>query len=211
MNLKYWSGLIAIVAAFALVFVRGTDLDARLAAHQKELDAALNSRAFHIDPAELLGLTVNSSVRLQLLDVRPEADFNLFHIIDSRHVSLNDLSDPEWSKSLMPDAVTILISNDEARAETAWRTLRVQGVPQLYILAGGVNFWLDIYGAHPREDAATAHVEPGGPDTFRHSFDLALGAAQLGADPDPAHTPTREYQAKVELSQPGRKKSGGCG
>ena len=38
-----------------------------------------------------------------------------------------------------------ILAGDEARAEEAWRTLRAQGVRHVYVLAGGLNLWLDVF------------------------------------------------------------------
>ena len=60
-----------------------------------------------------------------------------------------------WSRQLSDDAVVVVMSNDEQAAEQAWKRLAVQRV-NAYVLAGGVNRWLDLYHNH------TANVP--GPD-----------------------------------------------
>jgi hypothetical protein len=108
------------------------------------------------------------------------------------------------------NAAKIIVSNDENRAEEAWRILTVQGVKDLYILGGGVNFWLELY-TKPDEQSINVPVPEGGDDILHHTFEAALGSKHPAADPDPAHLPKRTYDPKIKLIGPVVAKSGGCG
>ena len=83
--------------------------------------------------------------------------------------------------------------------------------PNVYILAGGLNLWLNIYGVSEEEvagHAGTSLAQPNG--RLRHRFKMALGARHAAARPDEDLAPQREYTPKVRLLKK-IAKAGGCG
>jgi len=206
MNLKRIGALAAVAAAVGLLFVEQPTLDDRLRSRAPELEARLEAREVHVDPAELLSILNTYTTGLRILDVREESDFNLFHIVDSVRVTPEQVRDRAWVKGLPPETVFVLVSNGEARAAEAWELLTVQNVPNLYILAGGLNAWLDLYGG-PGPAAAPG---PAG-DTLRHRFSAAMGARHPASDPDLHEAPHREYVQKVKSLGRSVRKAGGCG
>ena len=72
----------------------------------------------------------------------------------------------------------VVMSNDEAAATEAWKTLVAERVPNVYILEGGVNNWLSLFAA---EDAAIIPTPtPPGDDQLRYLFTAALGDRYAG-------------------------------
>ncbi|MBM3319943.1 MAG: YeeE/YedE family protein [Candidatus Eisenbacteria bacterium] len=176
----------------------------------------LDERRVQIHPAELVDLARNDQVRLLLLDLRDESDFNVFHLVDSRRVTLEEVRDGLPALGLLSapaNTVTVLISNGEERATDAWKLLATSGVLNVYILEGGINNWLDVYG-HPEHDAICPEGEASGGtariEAFAHRFEHALGSAQPSADPDALAERAIEFTPKVEL-QIRKKLGGGCG
>ncbi len=51
-------------------------------------------------------------VVLRMIDARDEADYNLFHRVDSTRLAPGRLQDP-WVKSLPADAIKVVMSNSE--------------------------------------------------------------------------------------------------
>ena len=96
----------------------------------------------------------NNQVQVVLVDVRSQSDYNVFHLLDAQNVSLQQL-DSGWAARLPDEAVVVVMSNDEQAANEAWKHLAVQLNPnpqlpvsdrsRVYVLAGGVNRWLDVY------------------------------------------------------------------
>lgn len=88
----------------------------------------------------------NDRVDVVMLDMRAERDYNLFHVEDAWLVSQDDL--PELAHTLLEKPVNTLfvtMSNDEAAAIEAWKTLAAESVPNVYNLEGGVNNWLNTF------------------------------------------------------------------
>jgi rhodanese-related sulfurtransferase len=166
-------------------------LDDRLGWMSSALGAELDERKPHIDPGELLALLNNNHVRLDVLDTRPEADFNLFHIMDSRRLESEPGTD-SWVRSLPATSVKVVIAADEKSAEQTWMRLRALGLINVYLLEGGVDGWLSAY-------------HDGTP------FRAALGARHPASRPNLATAPERKFEKKVKVSAGAKSAGGGCG
>jgi len=213
MRAKIFGIMLAVLAGVGLLFLGQPSVSDKLEALQPQLDAVLKAREVQIDPAELIDLIYSFNTGLRIIDVRSEADFNLFHIVDAQHTTFEQIGDREWVKNLPKQTVIVLVSNDEKRATSAWKLLSAQGVENLYILEGGINYWLDLYGedASGLEEGTQPMPQPDGDDSLRHKFDLALGGNHPASDIDPAHISKREYAKKVKPIGPAAKKTGSCG
>lgn len=176
----------------------------------------LDNREVQIVPVELLDYMKNDLVRTILIDVRDEADFNLFHLIDAQHLDVLDLPGKIRREYLQATSNTlfVLMSNDEERATEAWKIMRSEAIENVYILDGGVNNWLDTFvelvnHSEPLvEDgpifyANTDHVDE---DIFHYKFGAALGSNYAAADPE-IHDHKFEYIPKVKMKV--KKASGG--
>lgn len=201
------AGAVLLLALGAGLAVRGgPGVEARARRLQPDLDRKVASREFAVDPAELLELRHNRLVRLQVFDVRSEADYNLFHIFDAVRLAPSEI-DASIARRIPSGAIVVLVSNDEAAAVRAWRRLAALGVPNAYWLSGGANLWLDVY----REGRADARPAPDGPDVLRHRFDRALGGSWPFSDPDPARAPARAFERRVRSVAASAAPKGGCG
>lgn len=174
----------------------------------------LEDRLVQIHPGELIQVAANRSLKLLVMDVREERDYNLFHLLDSRRVPLEELEAGALTKELLdepPNAVIVLVSNDEDRASEAWRYLTGEGIMNLYLLEGGINGWLDAFagegaceGCRPMEDGE------GEPGALRWSFEAALGSNRPIANPDLFRDKSMFFIPKVKLEVKARP-AGGCG
>jgi rhodanese-related sulfurtransferase len=172
----------------------------------------LVAREVYIDPGELLQLMNDDYIDLQIFDVRDEPDWNLFHLADAERMPLKGLpAQRERLQELPENAVLVVVSNDESLATEAWKHLMVIARPNAYILAGGLNQWLTIYGAADAGTAADTGITSALPDgTLRHKFKRALGERHAAARPDEHHAPQRDYTPKVQLLKK-ITRAGGCG
>lgn len=196
------------MAAVAIVVGQPT-IERRVAWQNPELDAKLASRKVQIDPGELLSLMHNNQIQLVLLDVRNEPDFNRFHLADARRIDSDMITDRNPAH-IDPKEVYVVMSNDEGQAEQAWKRLAVRRNANAYILAGGINRWLDVFADHqpniPGPDAPVA-----GDDTLRHQIIEALGARHAASRPHASEVPDRPFETKVQVLTPVRAPGGGCG
>lgn len=200
---------VGLLLATTTALVGQPTVERRVGWQDEQLSQRLRDREIHIDPAEVLGLMHDRSVRLVLVDVRTESDYNAFHLLDAEHVPWQEL-DITWGARLPSEAVVVVMSNDEWAADEAWKRLAVQPGINAYVLAGGINRWLDLY-TERRADVPDSDVRPQGNDTCRHPFASALGERHATARPKLDETPDRSFTAKVKRQTPQRTASGGCG
>jgi rhodanese-related sulfurtransferase len=170
----------------------------------------LARRLVQIHPAELLNTLADPRLNTIMLDVRSEADYNLFHLRGARRVSLADVADlvPALLVNDSSRTIVVVMSNDEAAATEAWRILVAESVPNVYILEGGINNWISIFGAGEADIIPTP--VPGAVDRLDYSFPAALGDRYEAADPNP-HEWEIEYTPRIELERRRGPSGGGCG
>lgn len=210
------AGVITLLALLVMVMGQPTVAD-KWTWIADEKEPLLENREVQIEPAELLDFIANDLVKVVLLDVRDEADFNLFHIRDAQHINLAELPTLAQKDYLSRPANTLFVtaSNDEKRATEAWKILKAQSIENAYILEGGINNWLAMYNEaedlHSEEPQAkyiriVDNSIPAGQDILQYRFGAALGGNYAASDPDPHHFET-EYTPKVKMKV--KKASGG--
>jgi rhodanese-related sulfurtransferase len=210
-NLQVIGAGLLLVAAGALALHGQPELKKKWEFMAPEYASRLEYREVYIDPAELLHMINDDYIELVIYDVRNERDWNIFHLVDAERVALKDLpGQRERLRNLSELGVVVIVSNDEIRATEAWKRLMALAKPNVYILEGGLNHWLNVYGVVEEEHeghGAASLARPNG--TLRHPFKLALGARHAAARPDEHHFPAREYTPKVKLLKKVAR-AGGC-
>jgi rhodanese-related sulfurtransferase len=205
---RYGAAGVLVLGAVGLIFVGQPSNDDRWAMIADEKQPLLDGREVQIHPGELLDSLHDTSLKVIMLDVREEADYNLFHILDARHTPLETLPDIVADLHFEPEnALFVTMSNDEAAATDAWKLLVAESVPNVYILEGGINNWIATFG----EDDLTKNFNAGaGDDQLCYIFDSAMGSRYAAAEPDPeAHE--LEYTPKIKMEIKRAPTSGGCG
>jgi rhodanese-related sulfurtransferase len=205
---RYAAAGALIVGAVGLIFIGQPTNTERWTRFSSEKQVLLDDRAVQIHPGELLDLTHDNQIKIVMLDVREEVDYNLFHILDARHVPLDELGDIISDLHFEPaNTVFVTMGNDETAATEAWKMLVAESVPNVYILEGGINNWIAIFG---NDDLTKTFNKGAGDDQLCYIFDSALGARNPAAEPD-AHNLELDYTPKVKLEMKRAPTSGGCG
>jgi len=173
-------------------------------------DSMLELRYVFITPAEAFKAKYNQSMNPILLDVRSEADYNLYHIENAINVPLKHFKDvvPLLLSEPPANSVFVLMSNDETAATQAWKILVGSSVQNVYILEGGVNNWIAFFG---KDDKALQPVTKTGDDKLGYVFLAALGSRYESCSPDPQEYEKLEFEAKIKLQLNRDKSGGGCG
>lgn len=149
----------------------------------------------------------NNRLNLVMLDVRTVRDYNQFHLRAAKHVGLDEVATGDLAAELIEGpsrTVVVAMSNAETSSTEAWKALTAQNVQNVYILEGGVNEWLTIFG----EDADPRPTNY--PEQSQFVFTAALGDRCVASDPD-AHEWELEYTPKVQLADEQGPSTGGCG
>jgi len=213
-KMPVWSvpaALSLIAVAMAALLIGQPDNQDRWTRIADEAQAKLDQRAVQISPAEMLSLINDSKLKPMLIDVRDETDYNQFHIHGANLLSMDNLLVASKAMQFeLANTVFVLISNDEARATEAWKILKAESLPNLYLLEGGVNGWLAMFAdeqflkdnllADPKDDCLAYH------------FDAALGDRIAAAEPEYSKTDLRlQFKPKIKLELKRAPTSGGCG
>jgi len=173
----------------------------------------LSNRLVFISPAETFKAKYNQSMNPVYLDVRSEADYNLYHIEDAVNVPLEQISEivPVLLTEPPANTVYVVMSNDEIAGVSAWKVLVASSVPNVYILEGGVNNWIAFFGP---DDETLQSVQPAtnpAPDQLAYIFPEALGNRYESCDPSPIEYEALEFETKIKLELKRDKSGGGCG
>ena len=172
-------------------------------------DQMLEKRLVQVTPEELFKTRYNQAINLILLDVRPESDYNLYHINGALNVPMDKLKSVTPSLLSEPPAnsVFVLMSNDEETATRAWEQLAAEAVPNVYILEGGINNWIKVFGKEEGFKAVASPVK----DQLGYIFPSALGSQYASCDPSPMENENLDFVSKIKLELKRDKSGGGCG
>jgi hypothetical protein len=205
------AGAAALVAvALAVIVIGSPTTEQKYARVAGAKDAALVAREVQISPAELFHTMYDNQLQLLMLDVRAESDYNLFHLRGARNVPDAEVKTlvPELLAHAAANRVVVVMSNDEATATAAWKTLVAEAIPNVYILEGGVNNWLALFG---KDEPSITALENAAPESLRYRFPAALGDRYKCAAPSLMEYETLEYEPKIKLQLQRDKTGGGCG
>jgi rhodanese-related sulfurtransferase len=203
------AGMLVVIAAAVLVIGQPTTSEkwSMLAVEKEPL--LVQQRAYQIHPGELLDLMHNDGIKLFMIDVRTESEYNLFHLHTAQNITLDELPEHIPNYLLEPsNAVFVVMSNTEEHATEAWKMMAAENVHNVYMLEGGLNYWLDVFEAQKvTSEDFTLHA---GDEELHYSFDAALGDRHAASNPDP-HEFELEYKPKVKLELKKGPSGGGCG
>jgi rhodanese-related sulfurtransferase len=205
----YGAGVLVALALVIAVIGQPTTSDRWL--RMKPLQAStIENREIYIHPGELLDTFHDHKLNLIMIDVRSEADYNLFHLLDAENIPPQDIPTRIDDFISQPaNTVFVLMSNDESTATEVWKTMTAQSVPNVYILSGGINNWLDTFSTE-YEEQVCGQAKDAGKEELKYEFEAALGSNCPAAYPD--HDKYQfEYQKKIELDLKRAPVGGGCG
>jgi rhodanese-related sulfurtransferase/uncharacterized membrane protein YedE/YeeE len=211
-KLPRWSkpaaGALVALAGVALVIGQPSSED-RWQAVAAESLARLDQREVQISSAEFLKYRDDKKIKIIPLDVREERYYNQFHLRGAVHVPLDQVQAKARELHFEPaNTVFVTVSNDETAATEAWKILRAESVPNIYILEGGINAWLKTYAGDSLGE--TDRVYNRQEDQLAYRFNAATGSRHPAAEPD-ADLLTLEFEPKIILELKRAPTSGGCG
>ena len=202
------AGALVAMAAVVLVIGQPTNAD-RWDKIAVENQAKLDDRLVQIAPAELLKSMNDSKIKVIPLDVRDERYYNQFHLRSAVHVPLDSIQGKAREFQFeLANTVFVIMSNDEVAATEAWKILKAESVPNIYILEGGINNWLNTYAGNTLSDEDKVSNRQA--DQLAYRFNSATGSRHPAAEPNPNFLDL-DYEPKIILELKRAPTSGGCG
>jgi rhodanese-related sulfurtransferase len=180
-----------VVLGVGLAILWGPTSGLRAQAAENKAERAIAKGEVQVSPAELATLMRNRQLDLAIFDLRDEAAFNRFHLLDAKR-----LKDLDAVRALPDKTVKMLVAEDDGAALRAYRALARLGTRQVYVLAGGVPAWLALFASEDAQGALLAG---------------ALGGRHPASFPDLAHVALPKFEPKVKLGAGPKKGPGGCG
>jgi rhodanese-related sulfurtransferase len=145
----YLYGAVVLVAIAVLVWSIGQpDPIRKWKIMETKYSGQLSSKAVFIHPLEYVKTNYESTIKLITLDLRPNKDFENFHLSGSENVKLDDLLNAKFVAPLAqlpPQGVVVLLADNDSISIKAWQYLKVQGVVNLYILENGLHNWISLF------------------------------------------------------------------
>ena len=166
-----------------------------------------NNRVHYYSPEEVANVIVQKDPEFQLIDVRPQDEFEKFSLPGAINVPLTDILSEDYRDFLNQDVkLNILYSNGTVDATKAWMIMRQLGWENNYIMEGGLNYWAEVI-MNPLPPASTNPNE----EVARYQFRRAAGQA-LNGDAAIEEVESSIQTAKPPLKRrPKRKRvQGGC-
>ena len=141
----------------------------------KDLMEQLQQGAIFVQADELAHWIIDKDPGIQLVDIRSNEDYKKYHIPGNIHLPFERINDASALEILDDDKMIILASNGNTRAGQAWILLKQMGFQEVYILAGGLNHWVNVFNNPQPPEGAYSDDE-----TFIYEFRKAAGAAMMG-------------------------------
>ena len=152
---------------------------------------------------------VDKDIVIDRLEPKTKRYYNQFHIQGAKRLPRDEIIESVGQLMQEPaNTVFITMSNDESAATEAWKMLKAESLPNVYILEGGVNNWIRTYG---EEEFVEEHlVRQRENDEPAYRFNVAIGSRHPAAEPNP-YAFEIEFEPKVKLELKRAPTSGGCG
>jgi rhodanese-related sulfurtransferase/uncharacterized membrane protein YedE/YeeE len=129
--------VLGALAAFAGSPYRESLPDKQL--NVQQLASEVTREEDHVTAIELATWIKDRKPGLRVLDLRPETEFDEYHIPRAENVTFDALLRPRYAST----DTLVLISDGGAHAAQGWVFLRALGHQHVYFLRGGLGEWLD--------------------------------------------------------------------
>lgn len=161
-----------------------------------------------LEPEQIAQMLVEKDPYLQLVDVRPQNEFEKFSLPGAINIPIDNLLSPDFVEIFDQDTkMNVFYSNGNTQANEAWMLLRQLGYKNIYVLQGGLNYWAEAI-LNPTAPPSTSSNDEIARYDFRKGAGQALGGGEISAS-----QPQSGSKAKVPGPKPtGKKKkvAGGC-
>ncbi|MBW6498136.1 MAG: rhodanese-like domain-containing protein [Bacteroidales bacterium] len=168
----------------------------------------MKSGTQYLYPDLIAQMLVEGDPTLQLIDVRPPAEYEKYHLPGAINIPFDELLSSDYQYLLNQDVMmNVLYANGTTRANEAWMLIRQLGYDNNYVLTGGLNYWVETI-LNPQAPATSSPDDEFARYDFRKAASGALGGGAVApveqGSTAPAAIPRPRPQQKKQAVQ------GGC-
>ena len=113
-RLRYAAAATLVAGAIGVIMIGQPTTEDKWALVAPVKEVALDNREVQIHPGELLKIMADDQLRVVISDVRPEQEYNLFHISGARNVPLDTLGNaiPEMHARQALNTIFVVVSDN---------------------------------------------------------------------------------------------------
>ena len=139
MSARLVLGAVALSLSVGAMLLRDPQPPAGSDAGRRLLASEIEREADHVTALELAAWIRDRRPRLRVIDVRPDSEYQAYHVPTAERMSLPDVATARWGAG----ETVVLYSEGGAHAAQAWVLLRGAGMRDVYFLRGGILEWMD--------------------------------------------------------------------
>jgi rhodanese-related sulfurtransferase len=198
--------ILAIVLAAGLLFIPNRGEKKEIT--PEKLLAAINDPARFLSTDAVTERIIGGDPTLQLIDVRPEKQFNTFALPGAVNIPVDSILSPSWTELLHQHGKDkVFYSNGDVEADAAWQICARKGIHGVFVMKGGLNHWYNtiIKGAEPLNTASSDDLD-------LYSFRLSARQYFTGGGNQSVASPAENAKKPVKVMierKPVKKSSGG--
>ncbi|MHC1777606.1 MAG: rhodanese-like domain-containing protein [Lentimicrobium sp.] len=170
----------------------------------------IKSGTQYLEPEQVAQMLVEKDPYLQLIDIRPQNEFEKFNLQGAVNIPVDNLLSPDYTEVFDQDVkLNVFYGNGTTQANEAWMLLRQLGYKNIYVLRGGLNYWAEAI-LNPIPPSGTSSNDDLARYDFRRGASQALGGGELSSTQAQS---SGGAKAKVPGPKPAGKKkkvAGGC-
>jgi rhodanese-related sulfurtransferase len=130
-------GILAIILGVLAVFIGNPQDNTKTSVNIKELSMTAGANVNTVSVKDLSNWIIQGNMDYRLIDLRTEAEYEVYNIPSSECVPMSSLTKSE----LMRNEKIVLYSDDDIIATQAWFILKSDGYQSVSILKKGMEAW----------------------------------------------------------------------
>lgn len=171
----------------------------------KTLLEQLQQGAIYVQADELAHWIIDKDPGFQLVDLRSNADHDKYNIPGNVHFPFGQINEESAYEILDNEKMIILASNGNTRAGQAWILFKQMGYQEVYILAGGLNNWVNVFnnpkhpaGAYTDDELFTYQFRKAASGTLMGGATLTDESTEKQVKPKPVVRKRKKKEKKVD-------------
>lgn len=158
----------------------------------------------YVTTDQVAKMIIHGDPSLELIDVRPAAEFGKFTLPNAVNIPLDSLINSESLGYFgIPGTKVVFVSNDDIAADQAWVLTKRLGYKSTYVMQGGLNRWMEtiVNPPEPVEDESVTAFE---------TYAFRKGAQQFFTGTKAEDTEGPKAKVEVQRRKKATAAAGGC-